>query len=60
MYTYPFFILSSPSGIQLKSILEIRSYLLQEGTCKCGLDCPMDVSRTFDFDDTVSDLRSLT
>ncbi len=29
---------------------EIRSYLLKEGTCKCGLECPVDAAATFDFD----------
>lgn len=41
---------SSPSGIQLKSKDEVKSYLLKEGTCKCGLECPLNLE-SFDFDD---------
>ena len=40
----------SPSGIQLKSADEIKEYLFTEGTCKCGLDCPLAVENAFDFD----------
>jgi len=39
----------SPSGIQLKSIEEIKDYLFTEGTCKCGLDCPLAVDSAFNF-----------
>merc|ERR1712013_164638 len=39
----------SPSGIQLKSPEEIKEYLFTEGTCKCGLDCPLAVDTAFDF-----------
>eukprot|EP00090_Calanus_glacialis_P002090 TRINITY_DN11563_c0_g1_i1.p1 TRINITY_DN11563_c0_g1~~TRINITY_DN11563_c0_g1_i1.p1 ORF type:complete len:2112 (+),score=439.27 TRINITY_DN11563_c0_g1_i1:899-6337(+) len=39
----------SPSGIQLKSSEEIKEYLFTEGTCKCGLDCPLAVDSAFDF-----------
>ncbi len=40
----------SPSGIQIKSMEEAKSYLLTDGTCKCGLECPMDINKSFDFD----------
>merc|ERR1712045_725218 len=40
----------SPSGIELKSKEEIKEYLLKEGTCKCGLECPLDLELVFDFD----------
>ena len=40
----------SPSGIELKSKEEIKEYLLKEGTCKCGLECPLDLDMVFDFD----------
>ena len=46
-------LLSSPSGIQLKSNEEIKDYLLTEGTCKCGLDCPVQIENAFDFDHKV-------
>lgn len=44
----------SPSGIQLKSMAEIKEYLSTEGTCKCGLNCPISIETAFDFDQSVS------
>ena len=44
----------SPSGIELKSKEEIKEYLLKEGTCKCGLECPLEIEDVFDFDTEVS------
>ena len=43
----------SPSNICLVSCEEIRTYLSQNNTCKCGLECPLIVERTFNFDPTV-------
>merc|ERR1719412_254433 len=43
----------SPSGIQLKSLEEVQEYLSTEGTCKCGLQCPLAVQTSFDFDPKV-------
>jgi len=40
----------SPSNICLRSHDEVRQYLLKEGTCKCGLQCPLVVDKTFVFD----------
>jgi len=40
----------SPSNICLRSPDEIRHYLLKEGTCKCGLQCPLIIDKTFVFD----------
>lgn len=37
---------------------DVKSYLLREGTCKCGLECPIRIEESFDFDDTVSWLRT--
>lgn len=39
----------SPSGIELKNHEEIKEYLSTEGTCKCGLECPLLVDTSFDF-----------
>ena len=33
---------------------EIKDYLFTEGTCKCGLDCPLAVESLFDFSPQVS------
>ena len=44
----------SPSGVQLKSHPELKAYMLREGTCKCGLECPLTLEKVFDFDQTVS------
>ena len=44
----------SPSGIQLKSMEEVQEYLSTEGTCKCGLQCPLALQTSFDFNPKVS------
>ncbi|KFO24534.1 Methyl-CpG-binding domain protein 6 [Fukomys damarensis] len=40
----------SPSGTELSSLEQTRSYLLRDGTCKCGLECPLNVPKVFNFD----------
>ncbi|XP_071943581.1 uncharacterized protein [Antedon mediterranea] len=40
----------SSSGFKLTSIPEIKAYLATEGTCKCGLQCPLIVDKVFNFD----------
>nr|BAG59530.1 unnamed protein product [Homo sapiens] len=39
----------SPSGTELSSLEQTRSYLLSDGTCKCGLECPLNVPKVFNF-----------
>ena len=43
----------SPTGKQLQSLQEIRNYLLASNTCKCGLECPLNINETFSFDVSV-------
>ncbi|XP_061173168.1 methyl-CpG-binding domain protein 5-like isoform X2 [Saccostrea echinata] len=43
----------SPSSVPLCSVEEITQYLLSDSTCKCGLECPVIVSKTFNFDISV-------
>ncbi|XP_072020205.1 LOW QUALITY PROTEIN: uncharacterized protein [Amphiura filiformis] len=43
----------SPSNCMLHSEVEVRQYLLKDGTCKCGLECPLIVPRVFNFDPKV-------
>ncbi|GAB1295653.1 Methyl-CpG-binding domain protein 6 [Apodemus speciosus] len=40
----------SPSGTELSSLEQARTYLLSDGTCKCGLECPLNVPKVFNFD----------
>ncbi|CAN7982676.1 unnamed protein product [Ixodes hexagonus] len=40
----------SPSHHQLCSVEEVATYLQTEGVCKCGLDCPLALDKTFSFD----------
>uniref|UniRef100_UPI00398E9C7D methyl-CpG-binding domain protein 5-like n=1 Tax=Pristiophorus japonicus TaxID=55135 RepID=UPI00398E9C7D len=40
----------SPSGTVLSSVEQVRMYLLTEGACKCGLECPLIVHKVFTFD----------
>ncbi|XP_068453527.1 methyl-CpG-binding domain protein 5/6 homolog sba [Clinocottus analis] len=39
----------SPSGTALCSLDEVKTYLLTDGTCKCGLECPLIVNKVFNF-----------
>ena len=43
----------SPSNVELKSFDELKEYLLRDGTCKCGLECPLELPKLFDFDTQV-------
>jgi hypothetical protein len=45
---------SSPSGVSLRSKSEIHTYLLSANTCKCGLNCPLDIDKTFSFDSKIT------
>lgn len=40
----------SPSEYCLHSLQEVAVYLQTEGTCKCGLECPLLISKVFNFD----------
>lgn len=40
----------TPSNCLLWSLDEVVGYLLSDGTCKCGLDCPLVVHQVFNFD----------
>ncbi|XP_075757889.1 methyl-CpG-binding domain protein 6 isoform X2 [Pelodiscus sinensis] len=40
----------SPSGTSLGSLEQTRAYLLTDGTCKCGLECPLNLHKVFNFD----------
>ncbi|XP_053311734.1 methyl-CpG-binding domain protein 6 isoform X2 [Spea bombifrons] len=40
----------SPSGTILTSMDHLRSYLVTDGTCKCGLECPLNIYKVFNFD----------
>lgn len=35
----------SPSGTALSSLDEVKTYLLTDGTCKCGLECPLIIQK---------------
>ncbi|CAL8289947.1 unnamed protein product [Lota lota] len=40
----------SPSGSVLASYDHVKAYLLTDGTCKCGLECPLILHKVFNFD----------
>ncbi|XP_077452120.1 methyl-CpG-binding domain protein 5 isoform X1 [Stigmatopora argus] len=55
----------SPSGSVLSSMDQVKNYLLTDGTCKCGLECPLILHKVFNFDlgavvkqRTVEDVKS--
>ncbi|XP_034029036.1 mucin-6 [Thalassophryne amazonica] len=39
----------SPSSSVLSSLEEVKTYLLTDGTCKCGLECPLVIDKVFNF-----------
>ncbi|KAM9855351.1 uncharacterized protein mbd6 [Aulostomus maculatus] len=39
----------SPNGAALSSLDEVKTYLLTDGTCKCGLECPLVIHKVFNF-----------
>lgn len=47
----------SPSFVRLTSYQTIKQYLSTEGTCKCGLECPILVEKVFNFDLNVSSMQ---
>ncbi|XP_075685371.1 methyl-CpG-binding domain protein 5 [Rhinoderma darwinii] len=40
----------SPSGSHLSCLDQVKNYLLTDGTCKCGLECPLILPKVFNFD----------
>lgn len=40
----------SPTDILLWSLDEVARYLMSDGTCKCGLECPFQIDQVFNFD----------
>ncbi|XP_018591085.1 methyl-CpG-binding domain protein 5 isoform X2 [Scleropages formosus] len=40
----------SPSGSVLSCLEQVKTYLLTDGTCKCGLECPLVLPKVFNFD----------
>ncbi|ERE65572.1 UDP-N-acetylglucosamine--peptide N-acetylglucosaminyltransferase subunit [Cricetulus griseus] len=47
-------VLYQPKWTELSSLEQTRSYLLSDGTCKCGLECPLNVLKVFNFDPLAS------
>ncbi|KAM9752124.1 uncharacterized protein mbd6 [Menidia menidia] len=39
----------SPSGTALSTLGEVKAYLLTDGSCKCGLECPLIIHKVFNF-----------
>ncbi|KAJ8003673.1 hypothetical protein DPEC_G00150770 [Dallia pectoralis] len=44
----------SPSGLLLSCLEQVKRYLLTDGTCKCGLECPLILPKVFSFDPRAS------
>ncbi|XP_050432376.1 uncharacterized protein LOC126840571 [Adelges cooleyi] len=44
----------SPSNAVLSSLDQVKIYLKTQGTCKCGLECPLHSEQVFNFDTTVT------
>ena len=54
MPNYVIFVLFSPSSNGLPSLEHIKNYLASDGTCKCGLECPLQVEKSFNFNPHVA------
>lgn len=48
-----FFFHFRPSGTTLKNIEDVKNYITSDGTCKCGLGCPLLLKKQFSFDPKV-------
>ncbi|KAH8311543.1 hypothetical protein KR044_006789 [Drosophila immigrans] len=46
----------SPTGKTLRTQFQIKDYLLSQGTCKCGLPCPLRPEYFFDFNAQVPNM----
>ncbi|XP_030370396.1 chromatin modification-related protein eaf-1 [Scaptodrosophila lebanonensis] len=46
----------SPTGKTLRTQFQIKDYLLAQGTCKCGLPCPLRPEYFFDFNAQVPNM----
>ncbi|KAI5723617.1 hypothetical protein M8J76_008787 [Diaphorina citri] len=44
----------SPSNTALSSMEQVKAYLQTQGTCKCGLECPLQCDSVFSFDAKVA------
>ncbi|KDR10748.1 Methyl-CpG-binding domain protein 6 [Zootermopsis nevadensis] len=47
------FRLADPSNTALSSLDHLKVYLQTQGTCKCGLECPLKCDAVFNFDPKV-------
>ena len=47
LWSFPFY---SPNKSKIRNKEDLINYLELEGTCKCGLECPLKVDETFNFD----------
>ncbi|XP_030553925.1 pneumococcal serine-rich repeat protein isoform X2 [Drosophila novamexicana] len=46
----------SPTGKTMRTQFQIKDYLLTQGTCKCGLPCPLRPEYFFDFNAQVPNM----
>ncbi|RZF43497.1 hypothetical protein LSTR_LSTR005233 [Laodelphax striatellus] len=47
-------LVSNPSNTALRSLEQVKTYLQTQGTCKCGLECPLNCDIVFNFDPKVA------
>ena len=53
MFILSLFSFYSPSGTKLRTWDELKHYICSDGTCKCGLSCPLRLEQSFSFDPKV-------
>lgn len=51
------FLFYSPTCTRLTSAESVRQYLVTDGTCKCGLECPFHIDKVFNFSSEVISIK---
>ncbi|CAL8109698.1 unnamed protein product [Orchesella dallaii] len=46
----------SPSDTKIRNLDELKNYIGSDGTCKCGLSCPLRLEVAFSFDPKVTNM----
>ena len=44
----------SPNKSRLRSMEDVRSYMMSATTCKCGLECPFQLEKVFSFSPNIA------
>ncbi|ODN02638.1 Methyl-CpG-binding domain protein 6, partial [Orchesella cincta] len=48
--------MDGPSDTKIRNLDELKNYIGSDGTCKCGLSCPLRLEVAFSFDPKVTNM----